>query len=215
MNLQKLPVILVFNLVLAVADVLLLSPGIMSFAGTAKIIIIVVSIALFIAVNYFLLSWAFKKPVLKGKKNVDADDFEAAFKGWKGMNTPFGKQIDMALKQLEQLESRKSKMRAISDDNMFDSAVDEVQTNMFQNFNRIINRLLIYDKNDNNDINRNSNYINGVLQTNAQYLEVFRRFIDEIAMLGDPSHDDVTTLSLQTITESLREIREGDNSSHQ
>lgn len=212
MNTQKLPFIISFNVILAVIDVITLSKGLMSLTGTARLIILILSIVLFIAGNYFLLSAAFKKPVLKDKANADADDFEAAFKGWKGMNTPYDKQIDSAIKQLEQLQSRKQKLKALSEDNTFDSAIDEVQTNMFCNFNRIINRLIIFDKNDNNDVNRNGNYINSVLQTNEQYLDVFRKFIDEIAMIGDTADNDVANLSLQTITESLRDIRvNGDN----
>jgi hypothetical protein len=77
---------------------------------------------------------------------------------------------------------------------------------MFGNFNRLINRLLIFDKNDRNDFARSRDYINKLINTNEQYLDVFRKFIDEIAMLGDVSESN-TTLSLQTITESLREIR--------
>ncbi len=153
------------------------------------------------------MSTAFKKPVIKDKANADADDFEVAFKGWKGMKTPYGRQIDLALEQLRQFQSRREKLKALSEDSTFDAAIDEVQTNMFQNFSRIINRLLIYDKKDNNDINRNGNYINSMLNTNTQYLEVFRRFIDEIAMLGDNGGSDAATLSLQTITDSLRDIR--------
>lgn len=206
MNTQKLPLLLGFNLLLAVADVVLLSKGITSLSDTGRLIVIVVSILLFLAGNYFILSMAYKKPVVKDKANADYDDFEDAFKGWKGMNTPYGKQIDQALRQLEQFRSRKEKLKALSEDSTFDAAIDEVQSNMFSNFNRIINRLLIFDKNDNNDINRNGNYIKNILMTNEQYLEVFRRFIDEISMIGDSSENSAT-LSLQTITESLREIR--------
>ena len=122
------------------------------------------------------------------------------------MNTPFNKQIDVALKQLELFNSRKDKLKALSQDSTFDSAIDEVQSNMFGNFNRLINRLLIFDKNDRNDFARSRDYINKLINTNEQYLDVFRKFIDEIAMLGDVSESN-TTLSLQTITESLREIR--------
>lgn len=211
MNTQKLPLIVGFNLVIAVADVILLSRGLLSFTGSMRLIILLVSIVIFIVGNYILLSIAFKKPDLKNKKNVDADDFERALKGWKGMNTPYGKHIDMAIKQLEQLESRKEKLKALSDDTTFDSAIEEVEANIFRNFNRIINRFLIYDKNDNNDINRNGNYIMGVLQTNERYLDVFRKFINEIAMIGDLNDNEGTTLSLQTITESLRDIRMNSN----
>lgn len=204
---HKLPVIIAFNAVIAIADIALLSRGLLSFTGIAKVLILIVSIIFFIVGNYFLLSSAFKKPVLKNKVNADSDDFESAFKGWKSMNTPFGRQIEAALKQIDKLESRKQKLSALSNDNMFESAVDEVQSNMFHNFNRIINRFIIYDKADINDINRNIIYINGVLETNEKYLDVFRKFIDEISMLGDPSDNDIKTLTLQTITESLKDIR--------
>lgn len=213
MNTQKLPYIIIFNVVLALTDVVLLSQGITSLSVKVRLAVIIASIVLFITGNYLLLSIAFKKPVIKDKANADANDFEAAFKGWKGMNTPYGRQIDLALDQLEQFQSRREKLKALSEDNTFDSAIDEVQTNMFQNFSRIINRLLIYDKNDNNDVNRNGNYINNMLNTNMQYLEVFRRFIDEIAMLSDHGSSDAASLSLQTITDSLRDIRlNGSNS---
>lgn len=213
MNTQKLPFIIIFNAVLALTDVILLSQGITSLSGKVRLAVIIVSVVLFIAGNYLLLSAAFKKPVIKDKANADADDFESAFKGWKGMNTPYGRQINIALDQLEQFQNRREKLKALSEDNTFDSAIDEVQTNMFQNFSRIINRLLIYDKNDNNDVNRNGNYINNMLNTNAQYLEVFRRFIDEIAMLSDHGSSDAASLSLQTITDSLRDIRLNGNNS--
>lgn len=206
MNTQKLPLLLGFNFLLAITDVILLSKSITSFGSTTKLIVIIISILLFIIGNYFILSLAYKKPVIKDKANADYNDFEDAFRGWKGLNTPYNKQIDRALKQLEQFCARKEKLKTLSDGNTFDSAIDEVQTNLFSNFNRIINRLLIFDKNDNNDINRNGNYINNVLMTNEKYLDLFRRFIDEIAMIGDPT-DDNATLSLQTITDSLREIR--------
>lgn len=207
MNTQKLPLIIGFNLIIVIADIVLLSNGITSLGNSVRLVILIASIVIFLVGNYFLLSSAFKAPVLKNKENANADDFEDALKGWKGMNTPYGAQIDMALKQLEQFRTRKEKLKALSDDNTFESAVDEVQTNMFRNFNRMINRLIIFDKNDKNDINRNGNYINGILQTNAQYLEVFRRFIDEIAMIGDNIDDSSASLSLHTITESLKEIR--------
>ncbi len=207
LNTQKLPFIIIFNALLALTDVILLSQGITSLSGKVRFAVIIVSLILFITGNYILLSTAFKKPVIKDKANADADDFEVAFKGWKGMKTPYGRQIDLALEQLRQFQSRREKLKALSEDSTFDAAIDEVQTNMFQNFSRIINRLLIYDKKDNNDINRNGNYINSMLNTNTQYLEVFRRFIDEIAMLGDNGGSDAATLSLQTITDSLRDIR--------
>lgn len=206
MNLQKLPLLLGFNLILAVADVILLSKGILQLDNLVRIIIIIVSIVIFIIGNYFILSSAYKKPRIKNVENADYDDFEDALKGWKGMNTPFNKQIDVALKQLELFNSRKDKLKALSQDSTFDSAIDEVQSNMFGNFNRLINRLLIFDKNDRNDFARSRDYINKLINTNEQYLDVFRKFIDEIAMLGDVSESN-TTLSLQTITESLREIR--------
>ncbi len=206
MNTQKLPLLIGFNLLIAAADVILLSRGITSFSGMVRIIIIIASVIIFLAGNYFILSVAYKKPVVKDKENADYDDFEEAFKGWKGMNTPYNRQIDKALRQLNQFNTRREKLKALSEDSTFDAAIDEVQANMFSNFNRIINRLLIFDKNDNNDINRNGNYINKLLMTNEQYLDVFRKFIDEISMIGDSS-DGSKTLSLQTITESLREIR--------
>ncbi len=206
MNLQKLPLLLGFNLILAVADVILLSKGILQLDNLVRIIIIIASIVIFIIGNYFILSSAYKKPRIKNVENADYDDFEDALKGWKGMNTPFNKQIDVALKQLELFNSRKDKLKALSQDSTFDSAIDEVQSNMFGNFNRLINRLLIFDKNDRNDFARSRDYINKLINTNEQYLDVFRKFIDEIAMLGDVSESN-TTLSLQTITESLREIR--------
>lgn len=206
MNLQKLPLLLGFNLILAIADVILLSKGILQLDNLVKIIIILASIVIFFIGNYFILSSAYKKPRIKNVENADYDDFEDALKGWKGMNTPFNKQIDVALKQLELFNSRKDKLKALSQDSTFDSAIDEVQSNMFGNFNRLINRLLIFDKNDRNDFARSRDYINKLINTNEQYLDVFRKFIDEIAMLGDVSESN-TTLSLQTITESLREIR--------
>lgn len=206
MNLQKLPLLLGFNLILAIADVILLSKGILQLDNLVRIIIILASIVIFIIGNYFILSSAYKKPRIKNVENADYDDFEDALKGWKGMNTPFNKQIDVALKQLELFNSRKDKLKALSQDSTFDSAIDEVQSNMFGNFNRLINRLLIFDKNDRNDFARSRDYINKLINTNEQYLDVFRKFIDEIAMLGDVSESN-TTLSLQTITESLREIR--------
>lgn len=206
MNTQKLPLLIGFNLLIAAADVILLSKGITSFSDTIRLVIIIASVVLFIVGNYFILSMVYKKPTLKNKADADYDDFEEAFKGWKGMNTPYNRQIEQALRQLNQFNTRKEKLRALSEDNTFDSAIDEVQANMFSNFNRIINRLLIFDKNDNNDINRNGNYINKLLVTNEQYLDVFRKFIDEISMIGDSSEGS-TTLSLQTITDSLREIR--------
>ncbi|MBQ6944886.1 MAG: hypothetical protein IJN43_11255 [Ruminococcus sp.] len=206
MNLQKLPLLLGFNLILAIADVILLSKGILQLDNLVRIIIILASIVIFFIGNYFILSSAYKKPRIKNVENADYDDFEDALKGWKGMNTPFNKQIDAALKQLELFNSRKDKLKALSQDSTFDSAIDEVQSNMFGNFNRLINRLLIFDKNDRSDFARSRDYINKLINTNEQYLDVFRKFIDEIAMLGDVSESN-TTLSLQTITESLREIR--------
>ncbi len=206
MNTQKLPLLIGFNLILAVADVILLSKGITSFSDTIRIVIIIASVIVFLAGNYFILSMAYKKPVVKDRENADYDDFEEAFKGWKGMNTPYNRQIEKALSQLNQFNTRREKLKALSEDSTFDAAIDEVQQNMFSNFNRIINRLLIFDKNDNNDINRNGNYINKLLMTNEQYLDVFRKFIDEISMIGDSSEGS-KTLSLQTITDSLREIR--------
>ena len=206
MNLQKLPLLLGFKLILAIADVILLSKGILQLDNLVRIIIILASIVIFFIGNYFILSSAYKKPRIKNVENADYDDFEDALKGWKGMNTPFNKQIDVALKQLELFNSRKDKLKALSQDSTFDSAIDEVQSNMFGNFNRLINRLLIFDKNDRSDFARSRDYINKLINTNEQYLDVFRKFIDEIAMLGDVSESN-TTLSLQTITESLREIR--------
>lgn len=206
MNTQKLPLLIGFNLILAAVDVILLSRGITSLSSVVRIIIIIASVVIFLAGNYFILSVAYKKPVVKDRENADYDDFEEAFKGWKGMNTPYNRQIDKALRQLNQFNTRREKLKALSEDSTFDAAIDEVQTHMFSNFNRIINRLLIFDKNDNNDINRNGNYINKLLMTNEQYLDVFRKFIDEISLIGDSS-DGSKTLSLQTITESLREIR--------
>jgi hypothetical protein len=206
MNTQKLPLLIGFNLILAAVDVILLSRGITSLSGVVRIIIIIASVVIFLAGNYFILSVAYKKPVVKDRENADYDDFEEAFKGWKGMNTPYNRQIDKALRQLNQFNTRREKLKALSEDSTFDAAIDEVQAHMFSNFNRIINRLLIFDKNDNNDINRNGNYINKLLMTNEQYLDVFRKFIDEISLIGDSS-DGSKTLSLQTITESLREIR--------
>ena len=206
MNLQKLPLLLGFNLILAIADVILLSKGILQLDNLVRIIIILASIVIFFIGNYFILSSAYKKPRIKNVENADYDDFEDALKGWKGMNTPFNKQIDVALKQLELFNSRKDKLKALSQDSTFDSAIDEVQSNMFGNFNRLINRLLIFDKNDRSDFARSRDYINKLINTNEQYLDVFRKFIDEIAMLGDVSESN-TTLSLQTITESLKEIR--------
>lgn len=206
MNTQKLPLLIGFNLILAAVDVILLSRGITSLSSVVRIIIIIASVVIFLAGNYFILSVAYKKPVVKDRENADYDDFEEAFKGWKGMNTPYNRQIDKALRQLNQFNTRREKLKALSEDSTFDAAIDEVQAHMFSNFNRIINRLLIFDKNDNNDINRNGNYINKLLMTNEQYLDVFRKFIDEISLIGDSS-DGSKTLSLQTITESLREIR--------
>ena len=155
MNKQKMPILLGFNLILAVADVILLSKGILQLDNSVRLIIVVASIAVFFVGNYFILSSAYKKPSLKNKLDADYNDFEDVLKGWKGMNTPYNMQIDAALKQLERFNSRKEKLKALSDDSTFDSAIDEVQSNMFSNFNRLINRLLIFDKNDKNDIARN------------------------------------------------------------
>lgn len=210
MNFQKLPIIVVFNIILVCAEIVLISPGLAGLSGMALVIAAAAGIAVFIAGNYLLLSSAYKKPSLRNKKNIDDDDFEDAFKGWRSMNTPYNMQIDTALRQLEQFNTRCEKLRILSKDGAFQPAADEIESCVFTNFKRILNRLLICDMKDADDVKRGTEYINRLIGENSECLDVFSRFIDEVAMMLD-SPNDVKSLALQSVTDSLREIRKSDN----
>ncbi|MDE6776056.1 MAG: hypothetical protein K2J37_07180 [Ruminococcus sp.] len=210
MNFQKLPAIVIFNIVLICAEIVLLSPGLAGLSGMALFIAAATGIVIFIAGNYLLFSSAYKKPSLRNKKNIDDDDFENAFKGWRSMNTPYNTQIDTALRQLEQFNTRCEKLRILSEDGTFQSAADEIESCIFNNFKRIINRLLICDMKDSDDVKRGTEYINRLIGENTECLNIFSRFIDEVAMMLD-SPNDVKSLALQSVTDSLRKIQKSDN----
>ncbi|MDE5764221.1 MAG: hypothetical protein K2I00_04555 [Ruminococcus sp.] len=211
MNFQKLPAIVILNIFIIFAEIVLLSPGLAGLSGKALFIAVSAGVVVFIAGNYLLFSSAYKKPSLGNKKNIDDNDFENAFKGWRSMNTPFNLQIDTALRQLEQFNIRCEKLRILSEDGTFQPAADEIELCIFNNFKRIINRLLICDMKDSDDVKRGTEYINRLIGENTECLNVFSRFIDEVAVMLD-SPNDVKSLALQSVTDSLKKIQKSDNS---
>ena len=213
MNKKVIPKLAGLNAAIAAADVAIFSGGLLNL-GTGPIgwVIGIASAAAFCVGNYMLLTSDSAKLGYKVDKLKDPDDYIDALESWRGRELPFEGEITCGIKQLEQLERKKNALFAVSGDEKdgaFTSVAAEVETAVLTNVKRILNRFMIFDKQDTDKLYMHKNYIQGLLENNSKVLAEFDSLIIEVSQIGDIA--ETQSLNLDYITNSLRQLRtEGD-----
>lgn len=193
------------EVVLAVALYNILAKTDLTFA---KYLVLAGVIALSLGIDWLILHSSSASVVSDAKRLKDADDYIRAFQAWLEEDTPFTAQINLAIKQLESLKRKQKALRAVLDDSKespFLSTANDVDTYIFANCKRILNRVMIYDKGEPHKLHMHTAYLQEVLGQNAHVLSDFENLILEVSQIGDDAN--AATPCLNELTNALRSVR--------
>ena len=178
-----------------------------------RIIIVAAVILLSLIADAAIMHSVSASVVSDAKKLKDTDDYIRAFEAWLNEDTPFTEYIKLTITQLESLKRKQKALRVILDDSKdspFLSTADEVDQYVLANCKRILNRVMIYDKNDTHKYNMHVAYLQQVLGENAHVLSDFENLILEVSQIGDDAN--AATPCLNELTNALRSMRSGADS---
>lgn len=176
-----------------------------------RLAILAVFFVIAIIADLLILGSTSASAVSDAKKLKDADDYIRAFQAWLNEDTPFAEYIRLAVNQLESLKRKQKALRAILDDSKdspFLTTANEVDQYVLANCKRILNRVMIYDKNDAHKLNMHVVYLQEVLGENAHVLSDFENLILEVSQIGDNATA-ASTPCLTELTNALRSVRSG------
>ena len=228
--------IVIFNLILSGSCIYLFSPGlaglIPSSTNSTKRILFFVAIvavcALFIGVNYALLSPKKVKLVDKGELKAPKDYIKSlqdySFK------TDFEKQISILIGQIRRLSPKQAALDVILEQNFdksemtyikFKTTIDEVVNLFFENIKKAINRIGVFDEEEFRKLKKNElnlpedsrelkmqiytehiNYVDNIIKRNEDIITLLDNLMLEISKL-----DDISSSSMESI-QIIAEMRE-------
>ena len=203
----------VFNICFAALEIFLFSPIGLDIGENkiASLFVIALSVGSFLGVNYWLLN---NKPLAERSESLGSiQDCKDVLKSWKGKRPSFATQLDEAMKQLDLFYQKRTALHSLLGDqvrepgNPYVSICDDVQESLFANMKRIANRMVIVDPKDNSQWQMHRRYVLGILKQNEVMISQFENLLIEISQIGDTA--DTNSLQLETVTDALRELREG------
>ncbi len=174
-----------------------------------KYFVLIGVVVLSLGLDWLIMRQNSATVISDAKKLKDADDYIRAFEAWLNEDTPFSQYIKLAINQLESLKRKQQALRTILDDsteNPFFTTADEVDQYVLANCKRILNRVMIYDKNDSHKLQMHITYLQSSLGENAHVLSDFENLILEISQIGD-SATAASTPCLNELTNALRSVR--------
>lgn len=209
-----IPKLLCFNGALAMAIILLYSPGFCCLQEKNTLlaaILAVLAAALFFSVNYLLLT---AKPKLRYRaEQLDSmKDCRAALEDASD-HPRFQNEVTRALRQIDSFSRKETALKAIlpsDSDGPFLQVSEDVETCLLANQRRILNRIAISDSTDPAKNAEHLGYLHSVLDNSDRILSQFEALLIEISQIGDSG--EAANLNLDAITEALRDLRtEGEN----
>ena len=203
----------IFNVLFVIAEIMLYSRGIGNLGArpAAAGIGLVISLAVFVGVNYGIMKLTGKRRIVRLDKLRDVQDYRDALENWIGKNNPFNPELEQAIRQLDLFYQKQTALKALlagqsqDGDSPFMSVSDDVQGCLFANMKRLLNRMTILDPEDHGMLPVHTEFIHHVLGQNKQLLSQYDNLIIEISQIGDSR--DLENLNLENITEALRELR--------
>ncbi|MDR2656065.1 MAG: hypothetical protein LBC56_08405 [Oscillospiraceae bacterium] len=234
MDKRTLVKLAVFNLALAVADVVLLSPGLVGGAlgalgtvGTAaSVTIAVMSAFLFIGVNRFILTGADKKPPapepLDLKPVYSLEDAAQSLEAYSPQTPSLGSIIDAARRQAESIRRKQRKAEEIWDRNEY--TIDSVQETLAEaegailaNLKKLLNRVTIWDEGESGDPRKYEIYnghrrcLNELLHKNDEILDSADVLLVETAkyISETKSGSGPGDVGIKSMIQALKSLNEG------
>lgn len=196
MNSYKILKLGILNISLAVANIILFSPGIigLGFVGESTFIIafsctvVFLDIAIFFYGNFSIIT---KKPgVISVKQLTEPDDIENALKFHKG-NKIFEKDIQIILEQLVRFEKKKRTLQDILSQEFdigqmtykkFDGVILNVEKILYMNNKSIINKISVFDEEDYSSMKKNKSnptFSQDLVNDKLNVYEEYIKFVSE------------------------------------
>lgn len=176
------------------------------------LVTVLLSAAVFIGVNYSILSSSNTNPGFQSDRLKDAEDFQNAFVFWTKNATPFRSEMRTAYHQIEVFRKKHRALLTLLGDQAkeegspFLSVSEDVESCLLTNCKKILNRMTIIDSSEKTKYPMHAEYIRRILSQNQQLLSEYDNLVIEISQIGDTSQ--VQSLQLEAITQALRELRD-------
>lgn len=196
MSNEKIIKLLVFNTLIAIANVVIFSPGIIGlkiqggsiFEVAFGVTIILMSIIIFVLGNYKILIK--KEEKITTDKIETLEDYIDALKRNRRKKT-FSKDIDIILEQIERIEKKKEIVYEIISEKFnaseisyskFNTVITQIEKLFYINIKSVINKLNIFDEDDYDDMNNeklSQAFINEKRKIYNEYISFIRNSIED------------------------------------
>ena len=203
--------LLIFNIVFVIIEIILYSRGLVNLLSVPIVALIagVLSIGVFIGVNYYLLNNDGSKKALRMERLKTLPDYQQALDNWSGRGNPFHKEIREAQHQLELFQQKETALKALlgeeaEEGNPFIEVSHDVNDCLLGNMKKIVTRMSISDFSDSSQISANTKFLKQVIGQNKQILSQYDNLIIEVSQIGTHA----TPENLENITNALRQLRD-------
>lgn len=226
MNRKLLLKIIFFTIILALADILLYSKGIIGIQISkisienlllTVLTVIANTVILYMEIKYIMTSTEMKYGY-DMEKLKNTGDYREALQSCMGRKIPFKNEIKTAIYQLESIERKRKVLDELLEQNNKENFTalielgDETKDFICVNARKILNIISIFDETEYNNNQGNLKeehitYINKILDSNTKIINEFNNFLTEVSKIGDTDAKVNVSQILGEMTNSLKTLR--------
>ncbi len=209
----------ILTLLLAIADIIVFSPGIVGLSFSNNVILFCLAILVnivIISLEYIYLNYS-----TTGKYGYDldklksADDYKDALESKLNKKSPFYDEVKQSLSQLDSITRKTNVLSELLEQNNqqhFTALIDlsnQATNFMFNNIRKILNRIAILDSDVSSTLeNEHKEYMQRLLNSNENILSEFNKLLTEVSQMDDSSSSDESLSKvLNDMTKSLKTLR--------
>ncbi len=226
MNRKLLLKIIFFTIILALADIVLYSKGIIgiqiskiSIENLLLTLLTVIAnvVILYMEIKYIMTSTEIKYGYDMDKLK-DTGDYREALQSCMTRKIPFKNELKTAIYQLESIERKRKVLDELLEQNNKENFTalielgDETKDFICVNARKILNIISIFDETEYNNNQGNlkeehMTYINKILDSNTKIINEFNNFLTEVSKIGDTDSKVNVSQILGEMTNSLKTLR--------
>ena len=208
----------IINIILAIIDVIVYSPGIygLTFSSNSVLfcLVILINISILVSEYIFFTHSTTAKYGYDLDKLKNANDYKDALESKLIKNSPFFNEVKQALSQLDSITRKKSVLNELLEQNNqehFTALTDlgnQATNFLFNNIRKILNRIAIFDADMGNSLEKeHKEYIQKLLNSNENILAEFNKLLTEVSQMDNTSSDNTLSQILSDMTNSLKSLR--------
>lgn len=226
MNRKLLLKIIFFTIILALADIVLYSKGIIGIEISkisvenlllTSLTVIANIVILYMEIKYIMTSTQMKYGYDMDKLK-DTQDYKEALQSCMTRKIPFKNEIKTAIYQLSSIERKRKVLDELLEQNNKENLTalielgDETKEFICTNSKKILNIISIFDEteyaNNQNKVKEEQiSYINKIIESNSKIIDEFNNFLTEVSKIGDTDAKVNVSEILGEMTNSLKTLR--------